>query len=894
MSTDYKGLLNPTLMDVLETFRLDKTYIKGQGSYLVDESGTSYLDFIAQYGAVPFGYNPEFIWNKLMEVKMRGLPSLCQPSLPGEALSLARMLAEVTPGDLRYCTFCQSGTEAVEAAIKLARSTTGRELIISTDNSFHGKTLGSLSATGKDSYQEPFRAPAPGFLRVPYNDTDELRRVLEAEQGNVAAFIVEPVQGEGGIIVAEPGYLVDVQNLCKEYGIVLIVDEIQTGLGRTGSLFACDHEGIEPDIMLLAKAIGGGLLPLGVCISSPRVWNDDFGMLHSSTFANNNVTCAVGIAVLEKLLENDLQLIQEVDYKGQYLLAKLQELARKYPQVIKEARGKGLMAGLEFHSLSDCGSYDLSYMVQQGAFSALLAGFLLNVCHIRVAPYLNNSMTLRLEPSLTITVDEIDRVIESIEFICRVMHCQDYALLYRYLIGDYERPEIVADCRHYTRLIKHSSLKPGEEASKKFAFIIHYPAPEDVLLNNPSFVSYTRDELYRLMEWESRISEPGIVCHMPGIRSADGTLAEGWLIGVPFGAREIMNLPRETPVEIIKKAVDLGRDLGAGIVGLGALTSVVTRGGRVVQDRGVAITSGNSFTTLMAVEAMALGAQKMHIDLETGRGAVLGATGSIGRACAMMLSDYISHIILLGNPLHAKSSHNRLLSLVKEILDRACCRREQGMVGGLSTWLDRVYQLLKKKNSPVSQEFINMLDKGENLELNTLEAISSYLGINCPLKISLDVETALPSCNMIVAASNSPEYIIYPHHLSAGAVVCDVARPADVAPETMTKRDDVLILEGGLVQLPDQVAFGPNLGYRDGVSLACLSETILLALEGDYRDYSIGMRLDLDTVEYLRELGKKHGFSLAGLKMGNREISDSEIELIYQNSRQNLRQAQNL
>lgn len=891
MSDNQRDLLNPTLKDVLETFRLDKTYVNGQGSYLTDESGVRYLDFIAQYGAVPFGYNPDFIWDKLMEVRERGLPSLCQPSLPGEALQLAHRLGEITPGDLCYCTFCQSGTEAVEAAIKLARSTTGRELIISTENSFHGKTLGSLSATGKDSYQGPFRAPAPGFIRIPYNDPSALRQVLEEERGNVAAFIVEPIQGEGGIIVADPGYLMQVQQLCRAYDVVFIVDEIQTGLGRTGRIFACDYEKIQPDILLLAKAIGGGLLPLGVCISTPQVWNDDFGMLHSSTFANNNVTCAVGIAVLDKLLQNNQALIHDVDYKGQYLLKRLHGLAERYPQVIKEARGRGLMAGLEFHSLSDCGSYDLSYLVDQGAFSALLAGFLLNVCHIRVAPYLNNSMTLRLEPSLTISVEEIDRVIEAIDLICKIMDCQDYALLYRYLIADNRRPEIIGDYRQSRRLIKYSRSKPGEEPSKKFAFIIHYPAPEDVILNNPSFASYTRDELYHLMEWESKISEPGIVCHLPGIRSADGTLAEGWLIGVPFGAREIMNLPRETPVEIIKKAVDLGRDLGAGIIGLGALTSVVTHGGRDVQERGVAITSGNSLTTLMAMEALVLGAEKMHIDMENGRGAVLGATGSIGRGCAMMLSDHVSHITLLGNPAHVKSSRNRLLSLVKELLERANRRRGQGMCSGLSAWLDRAYNILKKQEGPMSRKFIAMLDAGDPLDLDILEALSSYMGIECPLKTSLDVETALPECDMIVAASNSPEYVVYPHQLRPGAVVCDVARPADVAPETIAKRDDVLILEGGLVRLPDLISFGPNLGYREGVSLACLSETMLLALEGDYRDYSIGLRLNLATVDYLRELAQKHGFALAGLRMGNREISDGEIEAIYQNS-QNLRQAQ--
>jgi len=321
MTAIRNDLLNPTLQDLFETFKLDKDYVWGEGSYLQDAGGNRCLDFIAQYGAVPFGYNPPFIWDALENVKKRSLPSLVQPSLPGEALQLANMLAALSPGDLCYATFCQSGTEAVEAAIKLARSATGKEMIISTSNSFHGKTLGALSATGKDSYQTPFRAPAPGFMRIPYNDVLALQNVLENNADNVAAFIVEPVQGEGGIVVAAPGYLKAVQALCRQYNVVFIADEVQTGLGRTGKLFACEHEGIEPDILLLAKALGGGLLPIGVCLSSPRIWNDEFGMLHSSTFANNGVTCAVGIAVLNRLCQDDQALIKEVKEKGDYLLA---------------------------------------------------------------------------------------------------------------------------------------------------------------------------------------------------------------------------------------------------------------------------------------------------------------------------------------------------------------------------------------------------------------------------------------------------------------------------------------------------------------------------------------------------------------------------------------------
>jgi len=884
-------LLNPTLAKMLTTFHLDKEYVSGQGSYLIDKEGNRYLDFIAQYGAVPFGYNPEVIWEALERVKTNGIPSLVQPSLPVEALALANKLAQITPGDLCYCTFCQSGAEAVETAIKLARSATGKLTIVSTERSFHGKTLGALSATGREVYQTPFGAPVQGFIRIPYNDSSALADVLE-KNSDIAAFIVEPVQGEGGIIPAQPGYLAEAQELCRQHGVVFIVDEIQTGLGRTGKMFACDHEGIEPDVLLLAKALGGGLIPLGVCISSPRIYNDDFGSLHSSTFANNNLSCAVGSAVIDELLKDDQKLIKEVAAKGDYLLNRALQLGQNYPDIIKEVRGQGLMVGIEFYDLDDCGSFDMAYMCERGGFTALLAGFLLNVYRIRLVPFLNNPMTVRLEPTLTITLEEIDQVMDALETVCEILFRRDYALLYRFLIGDNSTPENIADHRSSSRSIIASRLEPGEPTNK-FAFIIHYPGPEDVIANNPSFVRFSREELHQLLDWQSQTEEAGMVCHMPAIRSLNGNAAEGWLIGVPYGARQIMSGPREEMVRVIGEAVDMGRDLGAGIVGLGALTSVVTRGGRSVIDRNVAITSGNSFTVIMAMEALYQGAAKMHIDVAQAQGAVVGATGSIGRACSLLLSEQVANIILLGNAQHPTSSRNRLNSLFKDIFAYARERLEKGEESGLAGWLKIVTEGLSSRHDDIkAQQLWEVYNQGK-LTQEWVKAAAAYLNLEVPVVTSLSLDESLPNCDLIVATSNAPDFLIYPQHLKPGCVVCDVARPADVSPEVYQTRDDLLVLEGGLVQYPDHISFGPNFGYREGVSLACLAETVLLALEGDYQHFSIGAKLPLETVAYLRHLGEKHGFSLAGLVMNGQEITDEDIEQIYNRSR-HLKQAQNL
>lgn len=885
MTNQHRDLLNPTLEKVLTTFRLDKIYTRGEGCCLTDENGKSYLDFISQYGAVPFGYNPEFVWKALEKVRSLGLPSMVQPSLPREALRLASKLADITPGELRYCTFCQSGAEAVETAIKLARSTSGKEIILSTHNSFHGKTLGALSATGKSSYQEPFRAPAPGFCKIPYNDPTALEAFLSQNLGRVAAFIIEPIQGEGGIIPAVPGYLTAVREICHRYNVLIIMDEIQTGLGRSGRLFACQEEQIEPDIMVLAKALGGGLVPLGVCISTPGVWNDDFGHLHSSTFANNNLTCAVGCAVIDYLLSGDQAVIKQVEEKGKYLVKKLRDLAALYPEVIKEVRGRGLILGVEFYPPKDSDSYDMAYMCEAGGFTALLCGFLLNVHNVRLAPFLNNSMTLRLEPSLLVEYEEIDYLLQALDDLCKILNYRDYSLLYRFVIGDMARPERFHDYRSQNRANHSSTLAPGEEASGRFAFIIHYPGPEDIIANNPSFSRFAREELYQLMEWQASIPEPAVCSHMPAIRSSQGHVVEGWLIGVPYGGREIMSKPRSEVVDTIINAVDLARDLGAQVVGLGALTSVVTRGGRDVLGRGISVTSGNSLTTVMALEALYKGAQKMNIDLDQARAAVVGATGSIGRACSMLLAEEVSTITLLGNPRAPLTSQRRLKQLGEDILSRANRRRRDGNQRGMSGWLTKVLRRLENHDKEWAPELARNLEQAERVSWDVMEQICRGFNLETPLSIAMGTGDILHLCDLIVSASNSAEYIIYPKHLKPGAVVCDVARPADVSPEVIEQRNDVLVLEGGLVQLPDNISFGQNLGQREGIALACLSETIMLAMEADWQDYSIGSQLPLEVMDYMRHLALKHGFSLAGLKMGNRKLQDLEIEGISEKAR---------
>ena len=285
--------------------------------------------------------------------------------------------------------------------------------ILSTYNSFHGETLGALSATGKTYYQEPFGAPVEGFEHIPYGDLAALKSKLDKQGNEFAAFILEPIQGEGGIIEPPSGYLFEAHELCTRYGIKLIVDEIQTGLGRTGYLFACEREQIQPDILLLAKPLSGGLIPIGAVLSTEECYVEDFSLKYTSTFAGNTLACRVGLKTLELLTRDNKALLKNVADNGAYLKTSLQSLQREYPEILTDVRGQGYMLGLEFTNQKTAfePESELGAIAEQEKLTYFIAGYLLNREKIRLYPTLSSSRVLRLEPALIADRSMCDQVI---------------------------------------------------------------------------------------------------------------------------------------------------------------------------------------------------------------------------------------------------------------------------------------------------------------------------------------------------------------------------------------------------------------------------------------------------------------------------------------------------
>lgn len=315
---------------------------------------------------------------------------------------LAKTLAALTPGKLKYSFFCNSGTESVEAALKLAKayqSPRGKFTFIATSGAFHGKSLGALSATAKSTFRKPLCHCCQGFVMYRLAISKPCARLLtSAKTGDdVAAVILEPIQGEGGVILPPPGYLTAVRKLCDEFGALMILDEVQTGMGRTGKMFACEHENVQPDILCLAKALGGGVMPIGATIATEEVFSVLFDnpFLHTTTFGGNPLACAAALATINVLLEQNLP--AQAEQKGDMLLDGFRQLAREYPDLVQEARGKGMLMAIEFVD-NEIGYNFASEMFRQ---------------RVLVAGTLNNAKTIRIEPPLTLTIEQCELVIKA-------------------------------------------------------------------------------------------------------------------------------------------------------------------------------------------------------------------------------------------------------------------------------------------------------------------------------------------------------------------------------------------------------------------------------------------------------------------------------------------------
>lgn len=429
----HERYINPILVGLGRNNGFVKTFVRGLGNELWDADGKAYLDFVAGFGSLNLGHNHPAVVRAIHAALDEQAAGFTPSAINPLAGALAEQLVAVAPPGLEMVFFANSGTEAVEAGLKLARATTGRPGLLSCERSFHGKSLGSLSVTGNGVYQHPFGPLLPECQTIPFGNLPTLERALSSRR--FAAFIVEPIQGEGGMIVPPDGYLRAAQELCRASGTLLIVDEVQTGLGRTGTLFAVDEEGVEPDILTLAKSLGGGLVPLGAMLCRRELWMKAYGSaqtfaLHTSTFGGGSLACAAGLATLRVLREEEL--CAKARERGLQLQQGLWELADRC-DLVRCVRGRGLMLGLEFQAMPDTMVAHFKGMDPSGHTAVLVPNLddlihsipglyamqiLLNAHGIYTQVARSNPRVLRIQPPLTITQEQVSRFLSALETTC--------------------------------------------------------------------------------------------------------------------------------------------------------------------------------------------------------------------------------------------------------------------------------------------------------------------------------------------------------------------------------------------------------------------------------------------------------------------------------------------
>jgi ornithine--oxo-acid transaminase len=404
--------INPAFVKMLRAIGFDRRWVRGEGCYLWDDQGNKYLDLLTGWGVFALGRNHPRVKSILKQLLDMDRPNLVRMDCSVLSGLAAEALVRHAPQQMSRVFFTNSGTETVESAIKFARCATGRQDIIYCDHAFHGLTAGSLSINGDEFFRERFGDPVPGGRKIPFNDLAALEKELSTRRA--AAFIVEPVQGKSCEVVSDD-FLIEAQNLCRKYRSLLIVDEVQCGLGRTGKWFCFQHwPGVEPDIICCAKALSGGYVPVGAVITSPRIMDLVFNsmercVVHSNTYGQNDMAMAAALASLYVIEEE--KLVENAAAMGDYVMQRLRPIAESCP-FVSAVRGKGLMFGIDFArpaaSLKLKMAWDMLHKLNFGVFGQMIIIPLMQKHRIltQVAGY--HTEVIKFLPPMIVTRQDLD------------------------------------------------------------------------------------------------------------------------------------------------------------------------------------------------------------------------------------------------------------------------------------------------------------------------------------------------------------------------------------------------------------------------------------------------------------------------------------------------------
>ena len=874
-STLFERYCRPELGELLRILALDVEYVRASGDQLTTRDGRVIWDFLGGYGSTILGHNSPEMKSEMLALIQSETPSHAQASARVKAGELAERLNQLLSTRLgqaseKYISlFLSTGTEAVEAAIKHAllswnqsreRITTklfrlengllqevnaktqsrnrsiavGVEetrhalenttpVFLALEGSYHGKTAGSLAITGNPTYGSMYPSKAIEVVFLPRNASrEQIQETLEKYRfplgedsvsfSRIAGCFVEWIQGEGGIHpIPEETAQILAQALRNE-GVPLIADEIQTGLYRTGSFLASEEFRIRPDYLLLGKSLGGGYAKISSISIRESFYAPEFGRIHTSTFADDDLSCALALKALQLLAELSLEIQARAEYFESRIRNCVQAIQNTHPGIIQEIRGRGFMLGIEFNLDQDGRSPQLLNSINQTGYALYaLSSWLLNRCGIRVAATLNRACTLRLEPSAFIPHEAIEHFCTSLEVLCS--HLKEGRITE--LLAPSLKPDRVQGVALHN-LISPPRVLPIEKGSRRKAvFLSHLIDARQAAALDPGLkaLSFERTDAF-LMEIASLAGS--VVYHEQEIEGAQGQRVILQLRGFPIPSRYFEQSIRNADGEACKKVIEaaqIATQESADVIGLGQFTSIVTDNGMALRDiKGPALTTGNSLTVGLAWRAILKLLSERSKKLSDCRVAVIGAAGNICRVYAQLLAPEVKSLLLVHREPLEQS--RKFQSALEQIIH----------------------------HSGVDPEIVQSKISTTHL----IEPIADY--------------------DVIISGTNSTRQFIESRHLKPGAIVLDIGVPSNIHPSVLESRTDVECFQGGYAALPgNQKLLSPLMPTENGEIFACMAETLSLALDGRQESLSIGS-LSRESVMEALQIADRVGIRLGKLK----------------------------
>jgi acetylornithine/succinyldiaminopimelate/putrescine aminotransferase/predicted amino acid dehydrogenase len=732
-----------------------------------------------------------------------------------------------------------------------------RPHFLSLEKGYHGKTMGALSLTYNEGFRDSF------FLGSEHNEQttfisqyiaiEKLNDLIASKQedllflcdsktgitwakqsfSKIAGAFAEPIQGEAGIITVNDQFLAVLKKYSLQEDFLLIFDEIQSGLYRTGTMTAAVHSHITPDVFTFSKSLGGGIAKIAATTINARKYVEEFGFLHTSTFSDDDFSSSIALEVLE-ILQADEGPVHEGMRVSDYLWARLQTLKSQFPEIIKEVRGKGFMLAIEFHDELSKMGFEFKTICDSKMQGYMMASVLLNHENIRMSPSLSNNLTLRIQPSLYFTIIQTEELIRGLGNLCLALKNQDVSY---FLSSIYPNQTI--------HNVKTPELKTTIEPGKRplSVFLCHLIDESHVRKVTKSLKDVESHPLMKKLALTKDLAEFEIY-HAQTIVDNNGKEMDIVMLAVPITSEELKKTftskQKFKVVQKVQNAVDFAKELGASTVGLGQFTSIVSGNGLYLNSHGMNLTTGNAFTISLTVEAALKSAEDKNIDLKKSTVALIGAAGNIMSVASSLMADHVGKVILIHHTPLESSAKFQLAT--RKILDDIKNSQSNSQVS------------LAVKKHWKNQDLLTFL---------SLPEISEVLVATSDMNV-------IKESDIVLCGASASNGFLSTDLFKEGAVVVDVAVPPSIKPEMLEKlkseRPDLTYHLGGVAQLPKNQSidfFIFPLG--DNECFACMAETFSIGFSGKRNFLNIG-DLTKELVLEVQGLAGEAGFTLGSYK----------------------------